>query len=103
MNLNETWKNCLAMWEWKTENCGEVPARPKSVWLEKHGFGNILDDCFFCEYANENSDLSDDICEECPGCFVDLDFSCTDHTYHYAYEPLKFYKRLVELNKRRLQ
>lgn len=106
-NLEETWKNCLTMWGWiarrkraEDERCVEDL---KAEWLKKHGFrpeGKDLNaDCFFCEYIVYHTGD----CTLCPGCQVDENFFCTNDDYDYGYEPIKFYEKLVELNKKRLR
>lgn len=95
--LDECWKNCLSMWRWIAK---EVKAGTdadvgdlKVGWLARHGFSNISDNCFFCDYGRTYS--------ECPGKLVDKDFNCEDEDYDYWEEPIAFYNKLVSLNRKR--
>lgn len=101
--LDETWKHCLQLWKWIA---GKIKATPdldiidlKGEWFEEHDFDNICDDCFFCDYTIENPD--GDGCEICPGRLVDPEFNCENPEYHYCRLPIKFYEKLLELDKKR--
>ena len=54
MTLNQTWKNCIRMWEWiveQTEKGHEYSVDDlKGQWLQDHGFNYINSNCFFCKY-----------------------------------------------------
>jgi len=98
MNLEDTWKNCLAMWRWIAEQRRKRDKRGvfklKEVWLEENGFKRIYENCFFCNYALFN-------CPACPGKQVSKRFDCQRKTYHFEYRPIAFYNKLVALNKKR--
>jgi len=101
MTLNETWKNCLAMWKWIAEQIrggSKLSVEElKEKWLKEHGFENIEENCFFCDY-----DLGyDDDCMQCPARLVDPDFHCDRVEYNWEAEPIKFYEKLVALDKER--
>lgn len=101
MTIDETWKNCLAMWKWIA---GQVHhpyfsvSFLKSEWLRKNGFESytINEDCFFCDYDKRG-------CRDCPGVLVDVDFYCTKSEYSWNKHPILFYKKLVSLDKKRKQ
>ena len=105
LNLNETWVLCLKMWKWIAK---EVEAGRDSItdvidlkdeWLTKHGFRDVEENCFFCDYARRKAGCL----QSCPGKKIDGSFNCDNKEYHYAGEPIAFYKKLVELNKIRLK
>ncbi len=104
-NLDRTWKNCLRMWKWVTE---QKKARPfksmrdlKIEWLAIHGFKRvILCNCFFCECAGEKGAEPD--CRKCPGKQVSRRFHCERYSsYHWQNKPKAFYRKLLELDKKR--
>ena len=102
--LNQTWKHCLAMWKWiakeiKTGStkCVELL---KVQWLEDNGFDDIYMDCFFCHYDTQRNGW---LCDDCPGKKVSGRFNCIWETCHYYDEPVKFYKKLLQLNRKRLK
>ena len=97
--LDETWKHCLEMWAWIAE---QIKANPdlcieslKSEWLREHDFDIITGNCFFCYYAVGGD------CKDCPGRLVDFGFNCTNSEYNYWRFPIKFYEKLLELDKKR--
>ena len=107
LNLDETWTLCLKMWKWiakkRRESSYKLSVyRLKEEWLTKHGFDpdTVMDTCFFCEYRIARKDT--DECYLCPAVKVNPDFRCSNSSYHYAYKPIAFYKKLAELNKIRL-
>jgi len=113
MNLEETWENCLAMWEWiagediKGEDENEVDDL-KCLWLDENGFDKSLIDsqCFFCDFASMEKDKKSSLsslscCSHCPGKLVDPTFQCINGDYDYEYYPKLFYQKLLELNERR--
>lgn len=103
LTLNETWVLCLRMWKWiaeqrKKERRTGVEGL-KALWLKKHGYKDdeIDNDCFFCEYACQKQGCLN----SCPGYKVDSEFTCDNAEYSYCKHPIKFYTKLVELNKKR--
>ncbi len=114
LTLDETWVLCLKMWKWiamkvraaikagKTWNVNTL----KKEWLEKHGFEDIVDDCFFCDFYDKRRKSDSGLgCLEsglCPGRKVDDLFDCATTDYHYCNKPIAFYKKLCELYKLRL-
>lgn len=104
MDLNETWKNCMSMWRWISENWkpGMSVSIMKHQWLSKHGYtsdGGLDQNCFFCEYDVQ---LEHD-CENCPGTLVDDEFYCGTLEYCFRDKPHKFYLKLRRLNYKRLK
>ncbi len=97
--LDETWKNCLAMWKWiarKVHNPHHVGVNSlKAEWANNHNFYELYGDCFFCEVVTDGS------CNTCPGRKVDPDFDCGNEKYRYDRHPILFYKELVRLNRKR--
>ncbi len=105
LTLAKTWQECLRMWKWIAENYknGDEIDDLKIEWLKKHDIAEdeISVDCFFCEYC-------DGKCENrygprCPGVQVNRRFTCHSLTYGFRRKPVKFYQKLVELNKKRLE
>lgn len=102
LTLNQTWKYCLRMWKWITEQIKKGNKASiwtlKEEWLKNNGFKNkrIRDKCFFCNYCHQ-------YCEKCPACLIEGDFYCMDLDYDYIIEPIKFYNKLIQLNEKRLQ
>lgn len=98
LNLNETWEQCLKMWRWIVRQlCPKDIDVLKAIWLEKNGFIDIVDDCFFCEYANQHKG-----CESCPDYRIDKTFGCCEDDYHFCYKPAAFLRKINELNEKRL-
>lgn len=112
LTLAQTWKECLRMWKWISEQ--PMPKYDlldnienlKEQWLNEHDYilSTMDSDCFFCNYASEHETINDnDCCQNCPGRLVSKSFSCIDYRYRYDEQPKKFYKKLVQLNKKRLE
>ncbi len=106
--LNECWELCLKMWKWVAwhKSRGAVLGSNglKIIWARKHGFAKVLESaghCFFCEYHQTHPVLYKEMCN-CPAIKVDKDFYCGTEDYDYIGEPIKFYKKIVGLNKIRL-
>ncbi len=104
LNLDETWSLCLSMWRWiakekRTNKCRSTQWL-KSMWIENHGLSDteILNNCFFCEYKH----YRDMACNNCPGAKIDKDFRCNVFDYSWNGRSIKFYNKLVQLNKIRL-
>lgn len=106
--LDRSWKNCLRMWKWISENLPDgfseasiamreyVVAVLKREWLRKNHFTKLLpSNCFFCAYDRKHGDE----CDSCPARLVKAGFHCTDVFYCYSINPIAFYERLVMLNK----
>jgi len=104
LTLEQTWRHCLAMWKWIAEEAKQGSTWDvydlKAEWMDKHPqFGGIIVSCFFCHYDDEQG-CGD--CSQCPGRLVDKEFHCLYHeTYHFPEKPVKFYQKLLELNKKR--
>ncbi len=109
--LDRTWKNCLRMWKWISEvyNGTFCVATLKEEWLADHRFTRDIDsDCFFCEYHVAQGGGSrfyrdGSFCKHCPAGYVSKSFSCTNPTYNYGHKPKTFYRKLLELDKKRRQ
>ncbi len=95
------------MWKWISENLSEgfneldindkdsAIHDMKVVWLKAHRFTRIIKlNCFFCEYCGRT-------CSACPAYVVDKHFGCMDTKYDYCYHPKAFYRKLLELDKKR--
>ena len=96
-NLNETWRFCLQLWRWvaKQVRAGRTDVEIlKKEWLKEHDFDDVWSNCFFCEYRKARHCG----CDLCPARKVDKAFDCLDSDYHYIYNPVKFFNRLVKLN-----
>ncbi len=106
--LDRSWKNCLRMWKWISENLPDgfsaasgavkefVIDTLKRTWLKKNRFTNKMsNDCFFCAYDEKYGDD----CEHCPAKLVETHFHCGDWSYHYYFNPIEFYNRLIKYDK----
>lgn len=103
LTLNKTWTECLRMWRWiaaekKKDNTDNVRTL-KKAWLKEHGFGYMCADCFFCAYDIIRKGW--ELCEHCPGKLVDEQFDCRHLSYNHNTSPIAFYKKLLELNRKR--
>ncbi len=106
LTLDETWKLCLSMWRWiaKMKRAGSKRSvkELKGVWCKKHGLWDVDNDCFFCEHVRqEGKRCTINSQTPCPGNKVDRSFVCINTEYNYAQKPIKFYNKLVSLNKKR--
>jgi len=105
LTLNRAWTLCLKQWKWiiKQLDAGRTESidKLKAEWMEQNGYGydEICANCFFCEYANQQGGIYN--CECCPGTLVNKKFYCRNKTYNFREKPIKFYKKLLELNKKR--
>jgi len=108
LTLAKTWQLCLRMWKWIAKETEEGSTLSiwdlKSQWLEEHGFSfkdlGSGTDCFFCEYNSQQEGVD---CKYCPGYLVSKSFHCYRMSYHHRNRPIQFYKKLVELNNKRLE
>ena len=104
LTLNQAWTQCLRMWKWIDkqfeESSGVTVSALKCRWLKENGYADecIVNDCFFCDYDVENGN---GLCSLCPGELVNKRFNCENVTYDWYSKPRKFYKKLLELNKKR--
>ncbi len=114
-NLDRTWKNCLRMWKWVSENLPEGFAGKngkdrrgivyllKARWMKDHRYGQISEHCFFCEYNNEEYGEGGE-CGGCPGKLANprfRSFWCQSKGMGWGVNPKAFYRRLVQLDKKR--
>ena len=105
LTLNQTWTLCLRQWKWiiKQLDAGSVEciANLKEQWTKQNEYGinRINANCFFCEYASRHLDCT----QSCPGKLVSKQFDCENSSYIYRIKPRKFYKKLLELNKKRIK
>ena len=110
--LDRTWENCLRMWKWITNNLpkgfSEATEEIKDFiidhlkwdWLKNNNFNRkIIQACFLCEYDKKHKGN----CDSCPAvlAYPEQEFHCTDDKHNYAYEPILFYKELMDRNARR--
>ncbi len=109
--LDRSWKNCLRMWKWITENLPEgfsessdedkeiIVNSLKKQWLEENRFTTYINNsCFFCDYDRKH----DNACTtSCPGCLVDPEFHCDKTAYSYRHRPSDFYRKVLVLNAKR--
>ncbi len=103
-NLDRTWKNCLRMWKWVSENWtrGDDVDTMKNEWLRAHKFTrDMYNNCFFCQYMDEHrNQTKHGSCDGCPGTLVSSRFHCMNTTYCFT-KPKAFYRKLVSLDKKR--
>lgn len=103
--LAQTWKHCLAMWKWVSENYVEGindVEQLKQQWVKENGFRLIHSNfggCFFCDYANRQKNSACSVA--CPGAMVAPRFDCFNSTYYYDTKPKKFYQKLLKMDKKR--
>ena len=115
MTLNKIWSECERMWKWianeiakqsstiDPDNMPDVVCRLKNKWLGQEGYIGLnhpYHGCFFCERA-EKDEYGDVDCKTCPGCSVDKQFHCMNDSYLFDFEPRMFYKKIVQMNKKR--
>ena len=102
--LSQTWKYCLAMWKWVSENYDEEVNNVgllKAQWVRENKFSMKYTgtDCFFCDYSNRQKN---DACHiSCPGAMVAPRFDCDHSAYCYGEKPKKFYQKLLRLDAKR--
>ena len=103
LTLNQAWRLCLKQWKWivKQIKAGDTHcvAILKRQWTTANGYDKdeIESECFFCEYCR----FRNRGCGHCPGKLVNKRFNCANTTYEYDVKPLKFYAKLLELDKKR--
>lgn len=112
LTLNKAWKMCLDMWkEIHLVRAIDI-SDAKSDYLKENDIKEyLINDCFFCTYADEKSggiDISDGMCEYCPG-VIAAGYNHTRNTLwceqegkSWGYYHKAFYTYLVKLNKERL-
>lgn len=101
LTLAKTWSECLKMWKWVAAQSNKTRkdvGALKRKWLKVHSSMCPSANCFFCEYVEQGGSTD---CKGCPGKLVSKRFSCMNKTYDYERRPKAFYKKLVELNKKR--
>ena len=115
LSLEKTWEASLEMWKWISESdvgpTGAGAYEVKKFYLLETGkYKDVLNNCFFCEYAHQHNGFDNGLmyegacCTKCPGCLVDKDFDCENFGGEVACltwdnNPKEFYKLLVKLNK----
>lgn len=112
LNLDQTWEQCIKMWEFVCRSLRHDPDQEVNVlkerWMRKNYPPHVYVDynCFFCDYdnnrRNENG-KSGQFCMYCPGKKVDKDFNCEDPAYHWMVKSHEFLKKIKALNKQRKQ
>ncbi len=122
LSLDKTWELCMEMWKWISFEVGQAIKADESwdvVDLKKEYLTKVFknftphnmvydrdnptfhSNCFFCEYAYRKT-KEETKCNYCPAVKFDKDFNCSSDEYYYRDDPCKFYKKLKELNKKRL-
>lgn len=106
LTLDKSWELCLKQWRWIAKRIradneyGAVAL--KYVWLRKNGIiKQPHAGCFFCEYGKQHKKGSSAYCDYCPAKKIDKEFYCEHPEYHYSYLSLKFYAKLLKLNRKR--
>jgi hypothetical protein len=112
LTLDQTWEQCLKMWKLislcKGRGTNKSIDELKIEWLSKTKIRVLQDNCFFCEKAMKDSQKRKlawfyPSCNTCPAKKVDNSFNCLNNDYNFKGEPRKFYAKLKELNKIRLE
>jgi hypothetical protein len=104
----------MTQWDWMIEQREKGDNRHidvlKEEWCEKNGYEKkLVYDCFFCEYSRQHGadprsySTTIGLDCNCPAKKIDEEFRCTEGEYHYARNPLAFYKKLKQLNRIRLK
>jgi hypothetical protein len=82
---------CIELWTWLAET-----GKGKEDWPEWEKYGDIEQNCWFCEYdtqrlsINLEDDISDDCCKRCP---LGGEFNkCLDMYYYQWYYSVGFIK-----------
>jgi len=105
LTLNQTWRKCLKMWKWIVEHLDEDKSvcDLKTDYLLLKTRESPTNDCYFCEWLGQNvyGDVDEPCASFCPGVLVNSRFNCCAKTYHYEYKPRAFYRKLLELDKKR--
>lgn len=108
LSLEQTWQKCVnVMWKemievhWKR---GMMGYDLKLRYFKKHPKRDVpADECYFCDYANSQATSSGYfVCSHCPGRLINKKFDCCNKSYHYNYKPKAFYRKLLQLNKKRI-
>ena len=113
--LDRSWKNCLRMWKWISENLSDgfmkldfnrrrmVVYALKEKWMKKHYHKSILFRCFFCHYDHNNNNNGSPSCANCPAKKVErrLGSHWCEHKYHWFMNPVNFYQYLLKLDAKR--
>jgi len=109
LTLDKAWELTLAQWKWIVEARKKRPAMMvstlKRLWATYHFLlkapGGYF--CFFCGYDRQKCDpTKDKRCDWCPGRLVDKRFHCENTSYHWEKKPNAFYRKLIQLNTKRL-
>ena len=109
LTLDGAWVKCLRMWRWIVKKWKKDPAilvsELKEKWLTANDpKAELLNDCYFCEYArrqNPRMIISFLGCRACPARKVEASFHCEKDTHHWFCYPDKFLAKLEQLNKKR--
>ncbi|MHA1167116.1 MAG: hypothetical protein ACTSRU_04800 [Candidatus Hodarchaeales archaeon] len=104
LTLKNTWRMCIEMWRYVSKR--SIPGKNdvenlKKEWLKTRYQGKyscIGNGCFFCEYGLRSWKNRKSTCLNCPGFLVDESFNCMCDDYNYGNEPVKFYKKILELH-----
>ena len=119
MTLDKTWEECLQMWKWMVANLDKKRDifNLKRTWLLKEGYAahdygerpssgkSVANGCFLCDYQETHpkmKSVTNASCSRCPAARIDPSFDCDDTGYSWHINPKAFYKKLLELNKKRL-
>ena len=112
--LDRTWKNCLRMWKWVSENLPkgfasnigrirrDIVYSLKVQWMKDHRYGEMSNHCFFCGYKDTEYHFGE--CGSCPGSLANAklkEFWCQGRGRDWGLNPKAFYRKLVELDKKR--
>jgi len=116
LSLDDTWKYCLSMWKTVSEKQKKDKSADveelKNEWATANGFTykaskvpyreKVEATCFFCDYATRHGS-GWPVCGKCPAKKVDPYFDCIHSEYNYEHQPIKFYNKIVSLNRKRLK
>lgn len=102
LTLERTWTECLRLWKWVKEQIEAGSKKTvwelKEEWMKRNNYSDIAQcNCFFCHYDARN-EMN---CDFCPGRLVDKTFDCENKSYAWHDKPIAFYKKLLELNRKR--
>jgi len=78
-------------------------------WIERYRpewIGQIQGSCFFCQYDNDQVQISLGgwgSCLQCPAILIDPKFHCSAYSYNYENRPFQFYWKVSKLYRKFLR
>jgi hypothetical protein len=118
LTKDQAWEECIKMYSWIAENHQDFDDIPKAkahylktqtTYAEntapsgQQENGDLLHNCFFCEYAKKPNNYGAADCNKCPARLDDpkSSFHCANPSYNFAYCTEAFLVKLIEINAER--